>query len=349
MTEVALVTGAAGFMGSHVVDRLLDLGLEVIGLDDLSGGFIDNTNPRSTFVRGSITDVELVEQLFARHKFQYVFHMAAYAAENLSHFIRRYNYSNNLIGSVNLINASVNHNVKVFVFTSSIAVYGEPAQLPVTEDLVPLPQDCYGIAKYAVELDLQAAQRMFGLNSIVFRPHNVYGERQNIGDRYRNVIGIFINCVLQNLPLPIFGDGEQTRAFSHIDEVAPLMAGSIFHPEAFNQTFNVGGDKHYSVNQVAQQIFGVTGKNTGIHYLPARHEVKHIYSSHEKIQRVLGEMGPKIELDEGIDRMVCWARKHGARQTKEFTGIEIERNLPESWRPVTKAVSTAEPLKSVAV
>jgi UDP-glucose 4-epimerase len=348
MTEVALVTGAAGFMGSHVVDRLLDLGLEVIGLDDLSGGFIDNTNPRSTFVRGSITDVELVEQLFARHKFQYVFHLAAYAAENLSHFIRRYNYSNNLMGSVNLINASVNHNVRVFVFTSSIAVYGEPKQLPVTEDIVPLPKDCYGIAKYAVELDLQAARQMFGLNSIVFRPHNVYGERQNIGDRYRNVIGIFINCVLQNLPLPIFGDGEQTRAFSHIDEVAPLMAGSIFHPEAFNQTFNVGGDKHYSVNQVAQQIFNVMGKNTGIRYLPARQEVKHFYSSHEKIQRVFG-VDSQIELEKGIERMMRWASKHGARQTIEFAGIEIERNLPESWRPAAKTGSSTKPLQSVAV
>ena len=348
MKQVALVTGAAGFMGSHLVDRLLDLGLDVVGLDDLSGGFVENVNPKSTFIRGSITDVELVEQLFATRKFQYVFHLAAYAAENLSHFIRRYNYNNNLMGSINLINASVNHDIKVFVFTSSIAVYGEPTQLPVTEEMVPGPKDCYGVAKYAVELDLQAAREMFGLNYVVFRPHNVYGERQNIGDRYRNVIGIFINCVLKGLPLPIFGDGEQTRAFSHIDDVAPLIAGSVFHPEAFNQIFNIGGDKHYSVNQVAQQVSKSMGVNTDIHYLPVRQEVKHIYSSHEKIQHVLG-LGAKIDLEQGIERMVRWANNYGARETKEFAGIEIDRNLPEAWRPAPKIVSATEPLKSVAI
>src|SRR4051812_23995487 len=123
MKHAALVTGAAGFMGSHIVDKLLSVDLEVIGLDDLSGGFVENINPKSTFISGSINDVELVEQVFAKHKFQYIFHLAAYAAENLSHFIRRYNYNNNLIGTINLVNAAVNNDVKVFVFTSSIAVY----------------------------------------------------------------------------------------------------------------------------------------------------------------------------------------------------------------------------------
>lgn len=348
MAQVALVTGAAGFMGSHLVDRLLEMDLEVVGLDDLSGGFVENVNSKSTFIEGSINDVELIERLFARYKLQYVFHLAAYAAENLSHFIRRYNYNNNLIGTVNLINASVNHDVKVFVFTSSIAVYGEPQRLPVTEAMPPAPKDCYGVAKYAVELDLQAAHEMFGLNSIVFRPHNVYGERQNIGDKYRNVIGIFINRALQGESVPVFGDGEQRRAFTHIDDVAPVIARSVFHPDVFNQTFNVGGDKHYSVNQVAQEVFSVMGMNTGIRYLPVRKEVKHIYSSHEKIRSALG-LGAKIELQEGIERMVRWARQHGARQTKEFTGVEIERNLPESWRPAPKILSADEPLNSIAV
>jgi len=347
MKHAAFVTGAAGFMGSHLVDKLLGLGLEVIGLDDLSGGFVENVNPKSTFIRGSINDVELVEQVFAKHRFQYVFHLAAYAAENLSHFIRRYNYNNNLIGTINLINAAVNYDVKVFVFTSSIAVYGEPKRLPVSEEMIPLPKDCYGVAKYAAELDLQAAQEMFGLNYVVFRPHNVYGERQNIGDRYRNVIGIFINCVMQNLPLPIFGDGEQTRAFSHIDDVAPLIAQSVLHPESFNQIFNVGGDQHYSVNQVAQHVFTAMGVDTGIRYLPARQEVKHIYSSHEKIKRVLG-LGAKVGIEEGIEAMVHWAQKHGARQTKEFTGIEIERNLPDSWRPAPRVVSLEKAARATA-
>jgi UDP-glucose 4-epimerase len=332
----ALVTGAAGFMGSHVVDNLLESDFNVVGMDDLSGGFVDNVNPQSTFVQGSITDSNLVQVLFSKYRFDYVFHLAAYAAENLSHFIRRFNYNNNLLGSVNLINASVNHNVRCFVFTSSIAVYGEPVNLPVTEEMTPAPEDCYGVAKYAVELDLQAANKMFDLPYIIFRPHNVYGERQNIGDKYRNVIGIFINSALRGMPLPIFGDGQQTRGFSHIVDVAPVIARAINQPAAYNQIFNIGGDHHCSVNDVARKVFKALGTDTGIRYLPERRETKHIYSSHEKIKRVLGS-SENVDLESGIQRMVQWAKKHGARETKDFAAIEIERNLPEFWRTPDRA------------
>ena len=242
----SLVTGGAGFIGSHVARHCLALGHEVVVLDDLSGGFRDQVPAGASFVQGSVTDHELVQRLFAEHHFDYVYHLAAYAAEGLSHFIRRFNYANNLIGSVNLINEAVKHDVKCFVFTSSIAVYGVN-QLPMTEDLTPQPEDPYGIAKYAVELDLRAAHEMFGLNSIIFRPHNVYGENQNIGDRYRNVIGIFMNQIMQGQPMTIFGDGSQTRAFSYIDDVAPIIARSVDVPAAYNQVFNVGADQPYTV------------------------------------------------------------------------------------------------------
>ena len=192
----SLVTGGAGFIGSHVADELLLAGHKVVALDDLSGGFVDNISPQVEFVKGSITDVALVDSLFDRHRFDYVFHIAAYAAEGLSHFIRRFNYTNNLLGSVTLINAAVRHHCRSFVFTSSIAVYGA-GQTPMTEGMTPAPEHPYGISKFAVEMDLEAAHRLFGLNYIVFRPHNVYGERQNVGDKYRNVIGIFMNQVMQ--------------------------------------------------------------------------------------------------------------------------------------------------------
>src|SRR3989344_6461593 len=208
--KTSLVTGGAGFIGSHVADHLLKMGHRVVVFDDLSGGFKKNIPTKSIFIRGSINNQKLLDKLFNKYQFDYVYHLAAYAAEGLSHYIRRFNYENNLIGSINLINLSIKYNIKHFVFTSSIAVYGTN-QLPMKEDLIPQPEDPYGIAKLAVEQDLKAAHEMWGLNYIIFRPHNVYGEKQNIGDKYRNVLGIFMNQLMQDQPITIFGDGEQKR------------------------------------------------------------------------------------------------------------------------------------------
>jgi UDP-glucose 4-epimerase len=282
------------------------------------------------FVQGSVTDAALVDKLFAEHQFEHVFHLAAYAAEGLSHFIKRFNYTNNLLGSVNLINASVNHNVACFVFTSSIAVYGKN-QLPMTESAVPQPEDPYGIAKYAVELDLKEAHEMFGLNHVIFRPHNVNGEFQNIGDRYRNVIGIFMNQILQGQPMTIFGDGTQTRAFSYIADVAPVIAASITRPGSYNQVFNVGADKPYSVNELATVVAGAMGSKPQIRRLDARNEVVHAYSAHEKVRQHFGDLIKNVSLEEGVARMAAWAKQAGARQGKPFEGIEIRKNLPASW------------------
>jgi len=329
MVRMSLVTGGAGFMGSHVADELLKLGHEVVVIDDLSGGFRENVPGGAAFVRGSVTDHGLIDKLFERYRFDYVYHLAAYAAEGLSHFIKRFNYNNNLIGSINLINASINHRVKCFVFTSSIAVYGA-AQLPMTEETIPQPEDSYGIAKLAVELDLKASHEMFGLNYIIFRPHNVYGERQNIGDKYRNVIGIFINKMMQNQPMTIFGDGEQTRAFSYIADVAPAIAGSVEMPAAYNEVFNVGANTPYSVNYLAKVVAEAMELECKVEHLDPRVEVKHAFSSHEKLERVFGKGAP-APLEDGVRRMVEWAKRAGARKGKDFDEIEIERNLPPSW------------------
>ncbi|HTG58001.1 MAG TPA: NAD-dependent epimerase/dehydratase family protein [Terriglobia bacterium] len=328
--QKALVTGAAGFIGSHVVDELLRLGCAVVALDDLSGGFGDNVDKRARFIQGSVTDAPLIARLFTEQCFDYVFHLAAYAAEGLSHFIRRFNYENNLLGSVNLINAAVNHAVQCFVFTSSIAVYGR-SQLPMTEDLIPQPEDPYGISKYATELDLRAAHELFGLRYIVFRPHNVYGERQNIGDKYRNVVGIFMNNILQNQPLPVFGDGEQTRAFSYVRDVAPIIARSVKVPGAYNEVFNIGAEQPYTVNELARAVCTAMGVEFRSQYLPARTEVKHAYSDHAKAAHVFG-YSPQVSLEEGLRRMTDWVRQAGARQARDFGALEIARNLPPSWQ-----------------
>lgn len=328
--KVSLVTGGAGFIGSHVAKHLVDKGHIVVVLDDLSGGFSDQVPVGCVFVKGSITDVKLVEKLFDQYKFNYVFHLAAYAAEGLSHFIRRFNYNDNLIGSVNLINQAVIHKVEHFVFTSSIACYGH-ATPPFVEDQPIVPVDPYAIAKYAVELDLHAAKTIWpDFNYTIFRPHNVYGENQNIGDKYRNVIGIFMNQIMQDIPLSVFDDGEQTRAFTYIDDVAIPIANCIDIPEANCEVFNIGGDTPYTVNKLVQVIGEIFGKSPSVNYLKARNEAVHAHSGHDKAKKVFGEPCG-ISLEEGLSRMATWAQKVGARQSMEFGNIEISENLPESW------------------
>ncbi|PKV53147.1 UDP-glucose 4-epimerase [Aquimarina sp. MAR_2010_214] len=330
MKITSLVTGGAGFIGSHVVNHLLKQNHQVIVLDDLSGGDKENINSAALFYEGSILDVTLIHTLFDKYKFTYVYHLAAYAAEGLSHFIRNFNYQNNLIGSVNLINASVVHEVKCFVFTSSIAVYGTNT-LPLVETQFPQPEDPYGIAKYAVELDLINAQKMFGMDYIIFRPHNVYGRHQNIGDKYRNVVGIFMNQILENKPLTIFGDGKQTRAFTHIDDIAPYIASSVTIPEAHNTVFNIGNDAVYSVKELAIAVSNAMQSELNIEQLEKREEVTHAYANHSKFDTVFN---PKkhIDLETGLLEMAKWVKTHGSRSSKEFQNIEITKKLPNSWR-----------------
>ncbi len=331
MQKTSLVTGGAGFMGAHVVDELLrNHNHQVVVLDDLSGGFRENMNTAATFIDGSILDVGLVNQLCEQYQFSYIYHLAAYAAEGLSHFIKRFNYENNLIGSVNLINAAVNYNVKHFVFSSSIAVYGTN-QLPMHEGLTPMPEDSYGIAKYAVELELAVSKKLFGLDYTIFRPHNIYGEGQNISDKYRNVIGIFMNKIMRGEPLLIFGDGEQTRAYTHITDVAPYIARTVEIPEASGQIFNVGSDKPVSVDELAELVMKVMGKKVPVTHVRAREEVKHAYCSHEKFRKIFG-INAAVPLEEGLNRMAAWVKSIGARPATGFNEIEIRKNLPESWK-----------------
>ncbi len=322
-----LVTGGAGFIGSHIVDELVKDN-KIVVLDDLSGGFRKNVNKKAIFIEGSILDIELLKTIFQEYKFDYVFHLAAYAAEGLSHFIKRFNYMNNLIGSINLINESILNKIKCFVFTSSMAVYGKN-QLPMKEDMDPFPEDSYGIAKLTVEEELKISKKMFDLDYIIFRPHNVYGERQNIADRYRNVIGIFMNQIMQNKSMTVFGDGKQMRAFSYIDDVAPIIAGAIYNHSAYGEVFNIGAERPYSILTLVRTIASIMKVKPSITYLKPRNEVKYAFCDHAKLKRFFGE-SKTTSLEKGIIKMVGWARKIGPKESK-FMDIEIEQNLPKGW------------------
>lgn len=330
MKPVSLVTGAAGFIGSHLTRALLSRGHDVLALDDLSGGFRGNLPDGCEFVQASVAHPASVTELFRRHRIDYVYHAAAYAAEGLSHFIRLHNYTNNVIGSVALINESIKAEVKCFVFFSSIAVYGK-GQLPMTEDMQPHPEDPYGVAKFSIEMDLEAAHAMFGLPYIVFRPHNVYGERQNLNDRFRNVVGIFCRQLLSGEPLTIFGDGGQRRAFSYIGDMVDILARAVDTKAAYQQIFNIGADQATSVIELAQILQEISGLNPGIINLPPRLEVTDAFSSHDKIERIFGAM-PKTPLRQGLEKTWKWASGEKLEPYKLIFDIEIDKKMPPSWR-----------------
>ena len=330
----AIVTGAAGFIGSHVAEKLLQSGHEVIGLDDLSGSFESNIPTGIDFIKfdsqGSATE------LFRRIRPDLVYHLAAYAAEGLSHHIPAFNYQNNLVATANVLTASFLSNVKHFVFTSSIAAYGHPLNCSVfKEDDACNPCDPYGIAKYACELHIKAFFHYHGGPTYsIFRPHNVFGPRQNISDPYRNVVGIFMRCALQGKPMPIFGNGSQTRSFSYIDLVANCIAQSPFIPSARNEVFNIGGDESMSVLQLATIISSVMKVPETIQFLQARDEVAHAHCCHEKIRRVFADAyRNEIDIETGLERMAEYIKTKAVPPTTECPSeIEIENKLPPSWR-----------------
>ena len=336
MSKKVLVTGAAGFIGSHVAEQLVRWGHEVVAVDDLSGGFMGNVPQGVEFKRLDVADDAAVDALFEEHgRFDWIYHLAAYAAEGLSHYIRRYNYTNNVVGSVNLVNNALRTDADCFVFTSSIAVYGTN-QLPMTEDMTPQPEDPYGVAKYAVEMDLRAAREQFGLDYVIFRPHNVYGERQNIADRYRNVIGIFMSQLLHGDPMTVFGDGRQTRAFSYIADVAPTIARGPEVAAARNRVFNVGADRPYTILELGHAVARALDVEPAFEHLPARNEVLHAYASHGLEREVFGA-GGTVSLEEGLARMAEWVREEGVRPAVGWEDLEVTKDFPEAWSQYLRA------------
>ena len=333
MNKTILITGVAGLLGSRLADWILKNHPEytIIGIDDLSGGYRENVNDKVKFhPLNLITQEKTIQGIFEYYKPDYVFHFAAYAAEGLSPFIRTYNYDNNLKATAIIVNECIKHDVKRLVFTSTLAVYGHGYGGIFEENQIPKPIDPYGVAKYACEMDIQIAGEQHDLDWCIIRPHNVYGIKQNIWDTYRNVLGIWMFQHMNGEPMTIFGDGNQTRAFSYIDDsLEPLWKSAIL-PEASKQIINLGGIEEYSINHANEILKEVIGAGEVI-YKEARHEVKHSIPTYQKSVDILG-FEHKTNLKEGLTNMWEWAQQQPKRDRFVWPTYELDKGIYSFWK-----------------
>lgn len=325
-----LVTGCAGLLGSHFTRHLLKSGHEVIGIDDLSGGYVENIDPSINFFERNLIDSESIDNIFSVTKPDFVYHFAAYAAVGVSPFIRNFNYTNNVVASANVINGCINHNTKKIVFSSSMDVYGSQSS-PFTEDMRPMPEDPYGIAKYSVEQDLESAQRFFGLRYTIVRPHNVFGIYQNIWDKYRNVLGIWIRQTLSGQPITIYGDGSQIRSFSDIKYY--MEPFDKLMDQGDSEIYNLGADSKISIIDAAKKFCEVAnslGHKTQIVHLEPRDEVHVAYCDHTKAKQHLG-FKDETKFEDLIAEMFAWAASQPNHPVK-IMKYEVNKKMYGFWK-----------------
>lgn len=326
----AIVTGGAGFIGSHLVDKLIQEGYEVAIIDDMSGGKSENINKKAKFYKCDVRNFRRVDQIISRFKPEVIYHLAANAAENKAQFSPVDITSRNFDGSINVLTASIRTGVKRFIFTSSIAVYGS-LQTPFKESDKPEPEDLYGVTKLAFEKCLKILSEVHGFEYVITRPHNVYGPRQNMTDPYRNVVTIFMNAILKNSPYYIYGKGDQRRCFSYIDDVVDALVrcnSSKFR----GMMFNVGSDKDYTVNELSDLILKVSNSKLQPVYLKERpREVKVAISDHKLSKKYLGYKD-RTTLEDGLKITWEWAKKQGY-QEPIYDKVEINSPLlPDNWK-----------------
>ena len=300
MNKNILITGVAGLLGSRLADWVINnTDYNVIGVDDLSGGYVENIPKGVKFYKFDLKELGRADRLFKKYKFEKVYHFAAYAAEGLSPFIRKYNYENN-----------------------------EP---PFHEDLQQCPIDPYGVAKFGVEQDLKIAHVQHGLKYTIIRPHNFYGQNQNIWDKYRNVLGIWMYQIMNNMQPTIFGDGEQVRAFSYVDDSIVPFWNASERDECIGEIINLGGIKEYTINEACNTLIKVTGTDLKPLHLEGRHEAKHAWATWDKSIKLL-DFEHKIDLEEGLTKMWQWAQKQPMRKRFFWGEYELDKGIYEYWK-----------------
>ena len=326
-----LITGVAGLLGSRLSDWIIENkpDVQIVGIDDLSGGYIENVNPKVELWQMNLVNGNISE-CFERHQFDYVYHMAAYAAEGLSPFIRSYNYQNNLVATSRVINECIKHDIKRLVFTSTMAVYGHGTGEIFDEIQVPCPVDPYGIAKYACEMDIKVAGGQHGLDWCIIRPHNVYGVKQNVWDKYRNVLGIWMYQYMNNEPMTIFGDGEQKRAFSFIDDCLEPLWKASQQENCSKEIINLGGTRHYTINEANETLKEVIKDGQTV-YKEQRHEVKIAVPTWQKSVDLLG-YEDKTTLYDGLSQMWEWVKKQPKRERFVWGNYEVDKGIYSFWK-----------------
>tara|TARA_R110001592_G_scaffold182254_1_gene425396 strand:+ start:5258 stop:6265 length:1008 start_codon:yes stop_codon:yes gene_type:complete len=332
MKKTILITGVAGLLGSRLADWIIkNTNHRVIGIDNLSGGYTENIPEGVEFFKFDLKELNSIDELFKKHPPNIIYHFAAYAAEGLSPFIRKYNYENNLISSTNLVTCAIKHDVDRFIFASSMSVYGNKYNPPFHEDLQQCPIDPYGVAKFGVEQDLKIAYEQHGLKYTIIRPHNFYGQNQNIWDKYRNVLGIWMYQIMNGMQPTIFGDGEQIRAFSYVDDSIIPFWNASQRDECVDQIINLGGIKEYTINQACETLIKVTGTDLKPKYLEGRHEAKHAWATWDKSVALL-DFDHKIDLEEGLTKMWKWAQTQPKRKRFFWGEYELNKGIYEYWK-----------------
>lgn len=323
-----LVTGNAGFMGSHLTDSLK--GHEVIGIDDLSGGFKRNITEGIDFHKRDLSG-PFIYSLVKSIKPDIVFHLAADATEGRSQFTPISATRRNLMAYMNVLTGAIAGGVQKVILTSSMSVYGKQTP-PFNEDMPTMPEDVYAVNKTSMEKCTQILASVHSFEYTIVRPHNVFGDRQNIRDPYRNVVGIFMNRIMRGLPPIIYGDGTQTRAFTYIDNFTPYFMSIMDNDKTNGETINIGPTEEFTINHLAEVVLDAFGSDLKPVYYPARPlEVKHAYCTANKAERLLGYK-TTTSFQDGIYKMAKWAKDLGPQELNYLEELEIvTENTPKTW------------------
>lgn len=325
------ITGVAGFLGSHIAEKFLTLGWEVVGIDSLIGGDRANVPDGVEFFESDLAELEGLSEKM--HGCNLVYHTACTAYEGLSVFSPSLVSLNTFQISVNTMTAAIQAGVKRVIHCSSMARYGEQKTHPFNEDMIPSPQDPYGIAKLAAEKSLENLAQIFGLELVIAVPHNIIGSRQKYDDPYRNVASIMINRCLQGKPPVIYGDGSQVRCFSDIEDVIDALALLATSSEVIGQVFNIGPDTgDVTISELASMIMKLTGYKGEATFTRGRpQEVKHATCSADKMRRYF-DYNPRVSLEESLCRMIEYVKQQGVRDFVYHLPLEIvDETTPETW------------------